>query len=72
MRAPAKSHLVDARKAGELAGVDPFTIWRWGKAGKLTRYRSGKGGRVWYDAREVRAMTQPQREQSRAEQRDGR
>lgn len=48
------AHLTPA-EVGALFGVDPRTVGRWSKAGKLTAIRT-LGGHRRYPASEVRAL----------------
>ena len=54
-RLPDAEILLTPREVAELFGVDPKTVTRWAKAGKLTSIRT-LGGHRRYRENEVKAL----------------
>ena len=54
-RLPDAEILLTPREVAELFGVDPKTVTRWAKAGKLTSIRT-LGGHRRYKESEVKAL----------------
>lgn len=52
-------HLVDRKRAGDLAGVTDRTITRWVNSGILTKYLDGRG-RVRFDSRACEKLRDPE------------
>ena len=58
-RSPDAEHLLTPSEVAALFRVDPKTVTRWAKAGKLTSIRT-RGGHRRYRASEVHALLESQ------------